>query len=339
MGDSGQVAAVVGGWVADAVWGDPRRGHPVAVFGAWAGGVERWLYAPTCGAGVAAWAVAVAPVAAVAAGVQWGVHRAQEQTWLRGNVVAGVSGVVGAAAVWAVLGGTTLYRVGEQIAGALAAEDIEAARGLMPWLVGRDVSTASETDLARAVVESVAENTADAVTAPLLWAVWGGPAAAVIYRALNTLDAMWGHRNERFARFGWWAARADDVANYVPARVTAASIVVAAGVVGGSPGAAWRAWRDDAAAHPSPNAGPVEATTAGALGVQLGGTNRYGDRVEHRGTLGQGRSPEPEDVARATRLLRCASVLAVAAGCAGIGVVRAAARAVSGRRLWCGGHR
>ena len=126
---------------------------------------------------------------------------------------------------------------------------------------------------------------------------------------------MVGHRSPRYARFGWAAARADDVANWLPARLTAALTVAAAPLVGGSAGGAWRAWRRDGAAHPSPNAGRCEAAAAGALGLRLGGRNVYGDRVEVRPHLGDGRPPRADDVARAARLSRlvwtAATVLAV----------------------------
>jgi adenosylcobinamide-phosphate synthase len=152
----------------------------------------------------------------------------------------------------------------------------------------------------------VAENTSDAVVAPLLWGAVAGPAGLLGYRAVNTLDAMVGHRSPRYARFGWAAARLDDVANLAPARVSA---VLAAAF---APGPALRAWRWDAGRHPSPNAGPVEAAFAGALGVRLGGANRYGDDVQDRGHLGDGRPPGPPDVLRALRLANRVDLLALA---------------------------
>jgi adenosylcobinamide-phosphate synthase len=127
---------------------------------------------------------------------------------------------------------------------------------------------------------------------------------------------MVGHRRPRYSRFGWAAARLDDAENLLPARLTAASLVLAAPLVGGRPADAMRAWWRDAGRHPSPNAGPVEAAAAGALGVRLGGANRYGDVVEDRGPLGAGRPPRPEDVFRALRLCRAAAAVSLAACCA-----------------------
>jgi adenosylcobinamide-phosphate synthase len=154
----------------------------------------------------------------------------------------------------------------------------------------------------------LAENTSDAVVAPLLWGAVAGVPGLLGYRAVNTLDAMVGHRNPRYERFGWASARLDDVAGYLPARV--AALLAAGG--GRRPAAALATWRRDARRHPSPNAGPVEASFAGSLGVRLGGTNLYGGRVEQRGTLGDGPAPRPADLARAVRLAVRVDVLAVA---------------------------
>lgn len=136
------------------------------------------------------------------------------------------------------------------------------------------------------------------------------------YRAINTLDAMVGYRSPRYLRFGWAAARLDDLANYVGARVTAGLVVVCAPLIGGSPGAAVRAWRRDANRHPSPNAGVVEAAFAGALGVRLGGPTQYRHELQIRPTLGDGRTPMVADLRRAVRLSRMvqAGAAVVAAG-------------------------
>ena len=183
-------------------------------------------------------------------------------------------------------------------------DDVEAARRLLPSLCGRDPAALDAAGLTRAALESVAENTSDAHVAPVLWAAVGGVPAVLVYRGANTLDAMIGHRSPRYVRFGWAAARFDDVANFVAARVTALLVAACAPVVGGSPAGALRAWRRDAARHPSPNAGVVEAAFAGALGVRLGGPTQYAHELEIRPTLGDGRAPEVADLARAVRLSR-----------------------------------
>ncbi len=210
--------------------------------------------------------------------------------------------------------------------------DLEPARRRLGHLCSRDATDLSADEIARAAVESVAENTADAVVAPLLWGALAGPAGIVAYRCANTLDAMVGYRSPRYARFGWAAARLDDALNLVPARLTAALTVALAPTIGGSPAAAWRAWRDDAPAHPSPNAGPVEATAAGALGVRLGGANTYGGQVEDRGTLGTGRAVQVADLPRVARLGRLLGLagLAVCVGAAIVGSRMTVGRSGSG---------
>jgi adenosylcobinamide-phosphate synthase len=197
--------------------------------------------------------------------------------------------------------GRALAGAALDIEAALERVDLTAARAQLPALVGRDPSLLDESEIARAVVESVAENTVDAVVAPALWAAAGGAPGVFAYRAVNTLDAMVGHRSARYEEFGWASARLDDVAGLIPARVTAG--LVAAVRPRAAPRVA-RAVRHDAPAHPSPNAGIAEAAFAAALDVRLGGTNRYGDRVEHRPRLGDGRAPQPADIRAAVRLSR-----------------------------------
>ncbi|MGY1689257.1 cobalamin biosynthesis protein [Geodermatophilus sp. SYSU D01105] len=294
------------GAAADLLLADPRRGHPVAGFGRVAGALERrvWRDSRAAGAGYAAGLVAAAAGLGAAAG------RAT-----RGRPAA--RALATAAATWAVLGGTSLGRAATAMGGELDAGDLPAARALLPTLAGRDPRSLDERELARATVESVAENTSDAAVAPLFWGAVAGLPGLLAYRAVNTLDAMVGHRSPRYARFGWAAARTDDVANWLPARTTAALTVVLAPWAGGSARGAWTAWRRDGAAHPSPNAGHCEAALAGALGLRLGGRNVYGSRVEDRPALGSGRAPVPGDIPRAVRLSRvvwtAAAGLAVAA--------------------------
>ena len=203
---------------------------------------------------------------------------------------------------WSALGGRSLAEAGRQLAGAVRDGDLEVARRLAPTLAGRDPSGLDGPELCRAALESVAENTADAVVGPLLWGALAGPAGVAAYRAANTLDAMVGHHSPRYERFGWAAARLDDTLTWPAARLGAGLTCLLAPLVGGDAGRAWRTLRQDGGAHPSPNAGRMEAAFAGALGMRLGGTNRYGDRVEQRPTLGSGPAPGADDVDRAVRL-------------------------------------
>jgi adenosylcobinamide-phosphate synthase len=304
VGDVARRADAVGlvaGAVLDAAFGDPRRWHPVAGYGRFAGALERRTYADSrpAGAGFAVLAVGVPLLAAVAAS-----RVTRKAPITRAALVA--------ATTWAVLGGTSLRREAVAMAGALASGDLPSARRRLPHLCGRDPSTLDEKELARATVESVAENTSDAVVAPLLWGAIGGLPGLVGYRAVNTLDAMVGHRSVRYRRFGTVSARLDDLANLVPSRLAAALTVAAAPVVGGSPLRTLRVWLRDGARHPSPNSGQCEASVAGALDVRLGGRNVYGSRVEHRPSLGDGGPPSAEDIRCATRLSTVVGVGALA---------------------------
>ena len=195
--------------------------------------------------------------------------------------------------------GNELRSVANLVAGIAEAGDLVAARRELSALVGRDTSHLDASGIAAAVIESVAENSVDAVFAPALWAAVGGAPAAGAYRAVNTMDAMVGHRSTRHARFGWAAARLDDAANLIPARVFALTIAV---VRPRRAGSIWRSVRHQAPAHPSPNAGVAEAAMAAALGRELGGPLRYGARIEDRPRLGSGPRPTPADVATAVRI-------------------------------------
>jgi adenosylcobinamide-phosphate synthase len=217
-----------------------------------------------------------------------------------------------AAATWAVLGGRSLSREAATVAEQLAGGKLSAARGQVRHLVGRDTAELSSEEVARATVESVAENASDAVVAPLLWGAVAGLPGLLGYRAVNTLDAMFGHRSPRYLQFGWAAARLDDLANWVPARLAALAAAAWAPLVGGTARSAVAVVRRDAAQHPSPNAGVVEAAFAGALDVQLGGQNAYQGTVEDRGMLGNGRPVAVADIARANRLASAVSLSALA---------------------------
>ena len=296
-------AGLVLGAALDQLLGDPRRGHPVAAFGRLAAAVERRTWADRRAAGVLHVTALVGGAAALGVALDRGS---------RGRPALRL--LVTAATTWTVLGGRSLQREAQTLARQLAADDVVAARRQIRNLVGRDPSRLDADELARACVESVAENTSDAVVAPLLWGAVAGLPGLLAYRAVNTLDAMVGHRSARYARFGWASARADDVANWVPARLTAALTAAVAPLTGASPGGALRTWLRDGAAHPSPNSGRCEASLAGALGLRLGGRNVYGNRVEVRPPLGDGRAPVAADIPRAVRLSR--AVWTAAAGLA-----------------------
>ncbi|MFJ3986526.1 cobalamin biosynthesis protein [Streptomyces fungicidicus] len=290
------------GLLGDLLLGDPRRGHPVAAFGRAAAAVERVLWRDDRGRGAVHTAVCVGGTVVLGGLAARSVRSSPAAS-------AALTGV----ATWAVVGGTSLAREARAIGRALDAGDVEAARARLPHLCGRDPQALDADGIARAVVESVAENTSDAVVGALVWGAVAGVPGLLGFRAVNTLDAMVGHKSPRHLRYGWASARLDDVAGWPGARLTA----VLAALAGPDPRGAVRAWRADAAKHPSPNAGPVEASFAGTLGVRLGGTLSYGGRVEHRPVLnGGGRAVAVADIDRAVRLSRRVGWLALAAGAA-----------------------
>jgi adenosylcobinamide-phosphate synthase len=336
-------AGLAAGVALDALLGDPRRGHPVAAFGRAAAALEACDYADSRPRGAAHAAACVLAAAAPAALL----HRRT-----RGRPP--VEAVAAALAVWAVTGARSLHHEAERIMVALTGNDIRSAREALPGLCGRDPAGLDAGQITRAVIESVAENTSDAVVAPLLWGAVAGLPGLAAYRAVNTLDAMVGHRSPRYLRFGWASARLDDAANWIPARVTAALTVACAAVVplsatsalpaasaqvppaGGRlvPGPAASAARDVLRyghRHPSPNAGRCEAAFAGALGLRLGGANVYDGVAEVRPELGEGRSPEPADISRAVRLSRAVTVAATGLAVL-IAVIRGGERTRSARR-------
>ncbi|MFI6323406.1 cobalamin biosynthesis protein [Nonomuraea sp. NPDC050556] len=289
---SSRAAGIALGVLLDGVFADPRKGHPVALFGSAAAKLEKRLYGDARSNGVAHVAICVG--AATAIGIL--AEKTSQKTLLT------------AAATWAVLGGTTLAREGVFMAEKLETRHINQARARLSHLCGRDPEKLDEAGLARATVESLAENTSDAVVAPLFWGAVAGIPGLLAYRAINTLDAMIGHHNPRYERFGWAAAKLDDVANYVPARITGLVTVL----VSGNARKALAVLRRDGHRHPSPNAGRCEAAFAGALDLTLGGTNVYGSRVEHRPEMGDGPKPETGDIRRAVRLTRAVSWTAAA---------------------------
>jgi adenosylcobinamide-phosphate synthase len=291
--------AIAAGWAVDRVFGEPPAAiHPVAAFGRLMGAVERRWYRPTRLAGVRHAIVGIS--IAGAAGVL------MERVLGRRVAVA--------VAVAVSVAGKMLADEADAVLAMIEADDIAGARARVRSLVGRTPDDLDADEIVRAVIESLAENTVDAVIAPLCWAAVAGAPGVLAHRAINTLDAMVGHRSERYEQFGWASARIDDVINYIPARVAALAIVA---VAPRRARAIWQTVRRDTRAHPSPNGGVIEAATAAALGIRLGGTNRYGDRIEARGVLGNGRPPTLRDAGRAVQLTTAAGAIAAAAIAAG----------------------
>jgi adenosylcobinamide-phosphate synthase len=282
-------------WMLDRVLGEPRRLHPLVGFGRLAASAERALLRePDADSvkrvkGVLAVLLLLAPLAFAA-----GWHASLPY----------IGAVIEILALYLALGGRSLEQHGNAVADALAAGDIAAARTRLGWMVSRDTANLDADAMARATVESVLENGNDAVFGALFWFALAGAPGVVLYRLSNTLDAMWGYRNARYLHFGWFAARLDDVFNYVPARLTA----LAYGLLGDSR-SAFMCWRRQAPLWYSPNAGPVMASGAGALGLRLGGPACYGGQWKERPVLGCGEQPQSKDIGRALVLVRRASYL------------------------------
>ncbi|MCL4426500.1 MAG: adenosylcobinamide-phosphate synthase CbiB [Firmicutes bacterium] len=190
--------------------------------------------------------------------------------------------------------------------------DLVQARTLVGKIVGRDTGNLPEREIVRATIETVAENTVDGVLSPLFYAFLGGAPLAMAFKAISTLDSMVGYRDERYLHFGWASARLDDLANYLPARISLPLLALAANLLALDGKRAWVTARRDARKHPSPNGGIPEAAVAGALGVQLGGVNYYDGKPAFRALLGEPRRDlERKDIRRAVRLMYLSSLLLV----------------------------
>ena len=278
---------LLAGVLLDLLFGEVRRWHPLVGFGNWANALERRLNRGRLrfARGALAWALAVLPLTALGA-------------WTCGALGLAAH----AAMLYFCIGLRSLREHNLPIGQALEQGDLARARLLTARIVSRDTADANGADLAKASAESLLENGNDAVFGTLFWFAVGGGPGALLFRLANTLDAMWGYRNERFDWFGCWAARVDDALNYLPARLTALSYI-ALGATWADKRRAWRCWRAQAPNWSSPNAGPVMSSGAGALGLALGGPAIYDGVLEQRPLLGSGRGAQAPDIARAWRLV------------------------------------
>lgn len=279
--------SLLGGVALDVALGEPRRHHPLVLFGRLASRLEARGNPGGRGgrlAGLCAWALAVLPLTALAAALER---------------LPGVGACFAVLALYAALGLRSLHEHALPVLDALRRGDLPAARAAVAMVVSRDTSTLDDNGVARAATESVLENGSDAVFAALFWFAVAGAPGVVLYRLSNTLDAMWGYRTPRFERFGWAAARLDDLLNYLPARLVALTYALL-----GRTRSALACWRRQAPQWDSPNAGPVMAAGAGALGVELGGAAVYHGELHQRPPLGAGAPADAESIAAALALLR-----------------------------------
>lgn len=300
------IAIVLGAVVMDLFLGDPRTlPHPVVIIGwliSWLEGVLRQRISQPRLAGVALLVITVGVSYLVAAGL----------IYLGTLVAPAVGFLVALYLAWVSIAARSLHVESAKVARALKRGDLPAARVALSYIVGRETAQLDEPEIVRGAVETVAENTGDGVVAPLFYLILGGPALAIAYKAVNTLDSMVGYKNERYLEFGWASARFDDLANFIPARLTGLLMVLAAPLCGLSGEGSWRILRRDCRNHASPNSGYPEAAAAGALGVRLGGANRYFGRMVEKPTIGDPVRPlSLEAYAGVVRLMYGAEALLV----------------------------
>ena len=279
----------------DRLLGEPRRAHPLVAFGRWVNVVEARLnhasLRPSVARlrGVLAVAALLAPFTLLSA---LAIH------------IPFMATAVEVLLLYLALGGQSLAQHARRVLRALNAGDLPSARECVGRMVSRDTSAMQDTDVARATIESVLENGNDAVFGALFWFVLAGASGAVLYRLTNTLDAMWGYRTPRYRYFGWAAARFDDLLNLFPARLTALTYALL-----GHTAHARRCWQTQGCHWESPNAGPVMAAGAGALGVRLGGPAYYHGALKQRPALGTDTPPVAGDIERAIRLVQQGGLL------------------------------
>lgn len=302
-------------YAADLVLGDPHGWpHPVRWIGCLIGRVEKMLYGVKASpamqrfAGSVFWLTVVAVVSVT--------------TLLFLALCSGIHQRLGeAAAIWiayTTLATRSLHRESAKVADALRRGDLQLAREQVGMIVSRDTSQLEERDILRAAIETVAENISDGIVAPLFYLALGGPVAAMAYKAVNTMDSMVGYLNDRYRYFGWFAARADDVLNWIPARLSGFAIAGAAVFLRLDAKNALRIMRRDARKMKSPNAGFPESAAAGALGLQLGGTNVYFGQPVEKPTLGDPLHPLTLEAYDATIRLMYATSLVTFFAAAGL---------------------
>ncbi|MCK5813491.1 MAG: cobalamin biosynthesis protein [Cocleimonas sp.] len=266
----------------DVIAGEPARYHPLVGFGNLAIFVEKIFNNNHIVSGVVAWLLLVLPLVFLT-----GVLSNLFGIWF--ELIIG----------YLALGATSLWQHAKPIQSALQNNNIKLARQRLSWIVSRNTATLNQDDISKATVESLLENGSDAIFATLFWFAIGGAEGALLYRLSNTLDAMWGYKNERYHYFGRFAARVDDVLNWIPARLTAIGYSLY-----GDTKTAWQCWQQQGTKWYSPNAGPVMAAGAGALGVKLGGAALYDGKLKERLQLGTGRTAKADDITRAWLMIR-----------------------------------
>jgi adenosylcobinamide-phosphate synthase len=296
-------AALLTALLLDRIFGEPRRWHPLVGFGYLANQVESWTNRPMSTvmarlSGLGAWLMLLIPLISLS-------------YWATGSTGLWPAGwLIDSALLYFAIGAQSLQQHAARIATPLAKHNLDEARQALSMIVSRDCAQLNATEIATASVESVLENGNDAIFGAIFWFMLFGGSGALLFRLANTLDAMWGYRTARFLYFGWAAARLDDLLNLIPARMTAFSYALC-----GQTRNALHCWRKQAHTWYSPNAGPVMAAGAGALGVKLGGPAMYHGLIKMRPALGLGATANHRHILASMRLVKhsmllwCAAIL------------------------------
>ena len=317
---TGSLLAVVLGFAADLVFGDPEGAyHPICLIGRLISSLEKALrgrFPKTKRGEAAAGGVLAVLVIAVSAGIPAALLLAAYRVGFWFGVL------LEAVMCFFIFAVKSLRQESWNVGRALEREGLDAGRKAVARIVGRDTQELSETGVVKAAVETVAENFSDGVFAPMLYLMLGGAVLGFAYKAINTMDSMIGYRNDRYLYFGRCAARLDDIANYLPSRLAALFLIAAAFFCGEDARGAWRIWRRDRRKHDSPNSAQTEAAAAGALGIRLAGDAYYFGKLHKKQFIGDDLRPvEIRDIAGMNRLMTAASVLSLAV----LGLLRLAA--------------
>ena len=305
------LAALLTGYVLDLIFGDPRQiYHPIRIIGNLIAVLEkgiRKVFPKTSKGELAGGTVLVVLVVLICTAVPAALLGLA--AWIHPVIYW----LLASFWCWQILATKSLKTESMKVYAPLKEGDLPAARRAVAMIVGRDTERLTEEGVAKAAVETVAENTSDGIVAPLIFLALGGPALGFFYKAVNTMDSMVGYKNERYLYFGRTAARLDDVLNFLPSRISAWLMILAAAILGMDGKNAKRIYLRDRKNHASPNSAQTEAVMAGALRVQLAGDAWYFGELYKKPTIGDPfRAVEPEDIVRANRLMYLTSALALA---------------------------
>lgn len=305
------LAALLTGYVLDLIFGDPRQiYHPIRIIGNLIAVLEkgiRKVFPKTSKGELAGGTMLVVLVVLICTAVPAALLGLA--AWIHPVVYW----LLASFWCWQILATKSLKTESMKVYAPLKERDLPAARRAVAMIVGRDTERLTEEGVAKAAVETVAENTSDGIVAPLIFLALGGPALGFFYKAVNTMDSMVGYKNERYLYFGRTAARLDDVLNFLPSRISAWLMILAAAILGMDGKNAKRIYLRDRKNHASPNSAQTEAVMAGALRVQLAGDAWYFGELYKKPTIGDPfRAVEPEDIVRANRLMYLTSALALA---------------------------